>query len=531
MGLRRPWIGLILAFAGAWPARAFDPPSVVYRASDDAEISNLTTVGGRLCFFVRHLPPGAGTEQSDVFCGSGSADPGLLARLPENVTPAWAVGVGDVLLFLALDADQARTLMLWRSPLDGGGAVRVPELSDVRGPLLAQGGAAYVIRAAAAALPALWRTDGTPAGSELRFDVPISFWQSAGVLRDGLYFVDFVGNVFVTDPGVSRIDQLLGPSGRFLYSVATSSALHTVFENGGRWELWRSDGSADASSLVASHPAPYPSVGGQVWESGGRTYYTAYDDELRWTLWVADDTSSTGSPLAATATQPECFDHHMFGRICFQTGLFILGSVNDRLIFQLDATTWLTDGTVDGTVPLGVFVGSGGVEMNGTWFFEQTRPGSADYEFVHELWATDGTAVGTVRVSELPGEPSGFTLVGNRLFFLAARSLFSLEVPCGDPALDRSAKALCDLRALRRALACSADGPRVRLRKRPLHGMERLLRSALRGQRTKFLRLDRQLERLSSRITDDAGRLGMVCADGLLERVRRLRARIAGLGA
>jgi len=495
---------------------------------DHTDIFNLTTVGGELCFFVRHVPPGADTAQSDIFCSARSADSRLLAKLPENVEPSWSVGVGDVLLFLALEPDQVRTPMLWRSAIDGSGAIRVPELTDVRGPLLAQDGAAYVARAApSAALPALWRTDGTPAGSQALFVLPISAWQKAGTFGDGLWFQDFGGDVFVTDPGVSHIEQVLDPSGQFIGSVATPNALYSIFLNGGRSEVWRSDGFVGGSSLVASHPAPYPLVFGQVRESGGRTYYTAYDDELHWTLWV-DDGSSNGRPLSATATPPMCSDHHIFGRICFQTGLFIVGSVNDRLLFQLDTTTWLTDGTVDGTVPLGDFSVVDGVEMNGTWFFARPRSGS---ESVYEFWATDGTLVGTVRVGDLPGQPSGFTPAGNRLFFLAARSLFTLEVPCGDPALERGAKALCDLRRLRRALTCVPGGPRVHLRKRQLHRMERLLQSALGGGRMEFLLLDQALARLSSRITHDARRLGAVCADGLLDRVSRLRARIAGLGA
>src|SRR2546428_1971648 len=92
---------------------------------------------------------------------------------------------------------------------------------------------------------------------------------------------------------------------------------------------------------------------------------------------------------------------------------------------------WRTDGTAAGTVLVkDIWVGPNSsdpgnlVDVNGTLFFAALEPGQASDPSGRELWKSDGTAAGTVRVKDInPGadwsSPSNLTNVNGTLFFTA----------------------------------------------------------------------------------------------------------------
>ena len=121
-----------------------------------------------------------------------------------------------------------------------------------------------------------------------------------------------------------------------------------------------------------------------------------------------------------------------------------LTAVGSKLFFT--ATTYhggrelyKSDGTAEGTVRVkDIYAGSnssnpeGLVNVAGTLFFTAYDP-----SFGREVWKSDGTAVGTMRVADIrPGatssNPDQLTAVGNRLFFTADTGMQGREVWVSD---------------------------------------------------------------------------------------------------
>lgn len=212
--------------------------------------------------------------------------------------------------------------------------------------------------------PALWRTDGTVAGTFR--------------LYEGYAYRDFValGDGFAFAP-----------------------------DTGGRPELWHSDGTT-AGTVRIHGPADY-------W---GYESFVPLGDEL---LFVGDggdfnaDLHRTDGTAGGTTSV-----RHLPG------APNRVGTLGDVALLHIDGTLWRSDGTSDGTYPvreLGVFTWGSWpwqlTDVDGTLFFAVAGRGGTD----NEIWRSDGTRAGTTLVADFPdgdGDvPLLLTPFGDRLLF------------------------------------------------------------------------------------------------------------------
>jgi ELWxxDGT repeat protein len=237
----------------------------------------------------------------------------------------------------------------------------------------------------------LWRSDGTPAGTQRVTDfaapnpfVPTGFLK---VLDGALYFV---------------ADDVSGGE-----------------------DLFRSDGTVAGTRRVTDFGFAYPFGQGaigpeQLTKAGGRLFFLATDGLTGWRIWTSGGTPATTAPLAGCAGNCPSVDP-------FKVAFAAVGS---RIVFPASEPAhgielWSTDGTGAGTrllrdacpgpcssAPSGFFPFRGKLAY-------VAGAGSVGQGFA--LWTTDGTPQGTSRIAVL-GIPSfnwhfDPMVLGGRLFF------------------------------------------------------------------------------------------------------------------
>lgn len=226
----------------------------------------------------------------------------------------------------------------------------------------------------------LRKTDGTPAGT---LEVGLSVAYGSVHLHLGNLIVGTAQGLARSDGSVAGTVALEGPTPTNPWSLGPS----ILFTNGDRnrssqsCELWVSGMEPGTAEHIATMPGN-KGWGSFTWliNSGPYAYFTFTDESLNRTLWRTDGTAAGTISLGVhRITSVTELDGAMYFRQ-HQTGIF------------------RTDGSVVGTVQIASatgfeqIVGSLGGRVI---YMDPSIPNS-------QLWATDGTASGTVQLGSLP---------------------------------------------------------------------------------------------------------------------------------
>ncbi|MCP3139317.1 ELWxxDGT repeat protein [Pyxidicoccus xibeiensis] len=298
-------------------------------------------------------------------------------------------------------------------------------------------GALYFVMDNDAGSEDLWKTDGTAAGT-VRFTEPVASQNLHGLVELGgqLVFKEGLNQFWKTDgtqagtvrvahtqPGasisVSDEDEPMVPFKGALYSAAYSSA-HGI-------ELWRTDGTAGGTVLVkdvwpgqaSGLPMKLTAVA-----VGDTLFFVAVEENpARVTLWKSDGTEA--GTMRVTDLAP--------GFTVPAVSRAELAAFGGALHFVKRVTTtrhelWKTDGTVPGTVLLRPLPAEGDSVIGELTPLGQTLFFVAEGPSGRELWRTDGTPQGTREVKDIrpprpangvePGAPpTALTVVDEQLYF------------------------------------------------------------------------------------------------------------------
>jgi uncharacterized repeat protein (TIGR01451 family) len=327
--------------------------------------------------------------------------------------PAWLTVVGSTLFFAADDGAHGREL--WKSDGTAAGTQLVADISpgltasnpygfqELGGKLL------FTTSGSTVGQQALWVSDGTAAGTAIltgdTTNMPgAPFFQPA-----------FLGKL----------------GGVALFSAATAAE--------GR-ELWRTDGTAAGTSLVADFrpgsgsflaqaSPPFPRAPYAV-VSGSRLFFAADDGTHGEELWASDGTAAGTTMIKDINTSGS-------------SSPFFLIPFGSGVVFRADDGVhgyelWASDGTTAGTnLVKDIDPGSDG---SSPWAL--VLAGSRVYfhadDGVHgrEMWSSDGTTAGTTLAADInPGSAAGalFSLppvgvVGTNLLFFADDGVHGAEV-------------------------------------------------------------------------------------------------------
>jgi ELWxxDGT repeat protein len=369
--------------AGTVMLRNTTPPDGRY--TNDSWPADLTPVNGTLYFTAtdgvhgRELwksngTPGTTVLVKDIVAGAGSSYPAGLTNL--NGTLYFGASGG-----------------LWKSNGTAAGTTLVKNVAA--GSLLNLNGTIYF-----SSNTALWKSDGTPAGTVLVKDgmSPGNLTQVNGTLyfvgNDGTHGEELwksngtaAGTVMVKD--IRPTASGAGPF--FLTNVSGTLFFSANDETNGR-EFWKSDGTATGTVMVRDL---FP----------GSTS-NRFGDEFPNSSGPENLTNVNGTLYFTTSSDFEG------GRILWKCNAAGTSLVQLKYVPSYPGNPYLAD----------LF------NYNGTLCFVASDP-----EAGKELWKTDGTEAGTVRVKDLfPGwqgsEPYGFAVSGNRLYFVANDGLRGKEL-------------------------------------------------------------------------------------------------------
>jgi ELWxxDGT repeat protein len=326
------------------------------------------------------------TSGSEDRCDAGTGDTGL------GLTPA-----GGFLFFWRTDGFYARDL--WRTDGTVPGTLRLTAGGNLqKNPMAAfQGRLFFAVNTSGG--PAVWSSDGTPAGTAQAFQVP-------------------------TSDGGAEITGL----------TALAGSLWFILPNQGddrHSELWRSDGTPAGTVRIGGIPGaapPLAALGNQVFFLGQQPHNGLGS------VWRTDGTPAGTYPLINNAYAGDgVFDHPQMA-VAAGSLYFIARSASGPFPFR--PTLYKSDGTPLGTFPLAPTAATSAVGLPPAYLTAAAgRLFFAADDGVHglELWTSDGTAAGTRLVRDIaPGpassNPDGLAAAGGLLYFSADDGVHGAEL-------------------------------------------------------------------------------------------------------
>jgi ELWxxDGT repeat protein len=298
----------------------------------------------------------------------------------------------------------------------------------------------------------LWITDGTAAGTTLVADLATSSNGSATPMEitptgDGqalfsAYRSDYEEGLWITD-GSDAGTHLIGLEAQLTALVSLGGGRAVFLTERDAADVWIAayDGTGNGTTRLADITAPGSHIGGVVTGSlgNGTALYSVRYEAGADSLWVTDGTSSGTRelivPVAGFGLAEE-FTPLGDGRALFS-------AEDDAHGREL----WITDGTEAGTTLLkDIDEGAGSsLQTLGTYKapedFGIVSLGNGKALFVavdgpHEqqLWASDGTAAGTVRITDIfTSAPQSPVALGNgKALFMARDGLHGEELWISD---------------------------------------------------------------------------------------------------
>jgi len=359
-------------------------------------------------------------------------------RLLKNAAADTAIGssprafasIGNRFMFIANDTGGAA---VWSSDGTDSGTQRVAVIGGDVSEAIASGGLYFFTRKTATSAE-LWRSDGTADGTFAL--TPI---EAIALLpmKGGVTFRGY-DNLHGMEPWFSdgtvagtRMIADINPGTASSYGytngpVVSNGVLFFPAQAGSTSQPWRSDGTAGGTRAITQN-APNPRSFTDV---NGTIYFVSDLNDAEFDLWRTD-----GSNGATKIRHFSGVDH----------APYLMWSAGGKLLFMLPRAgeLWSSDGTPDGTVKVGrVSVpGCSNAQdyavLNGVLYWIYIG-GSA-----FELWRSDGTATGTYQLSvgvngeqECVAHP--IIAASGRLFFAATDSAHGLELWMSDGTPERT---------------------------------------------------------------------------------------------
>ncbi len=244
----------------------------------------------------------------------------------------------------------------------------------------------------------LWKTDGTTAGT-------IKLTNQGG-----------------TSNGIGQWNAV---NGKYVFSMSNSNTV-------GR-ELYVTDGTLAGTSLLSNINAGAGSgINTSIdfsYSNGSTMYFVATNNGTTYELWKTDGTTAGTIKLTNQGGT--------------SNGIGQWNEVNGKFVFSMSNSStvgrelYVTDGTLAGTSFLSNINAGTGSGINtandfsysngSTMFFVATNNGTN-----YELWKTDGTAIGTVKASNIGGTSNGigqWNLVnGNYIFSMSNPGTYGREL-------------------------------------------------------------------------------------------------------
>jgi ELWxxDGT repeat protein len=259
----------------------------------------------------------------------------------------------------------------------------------------------------------IWTSDGTSEGTlRLRNFGPGTFLEEVTHVGERVFFIanDIARDrLWVSDGTVAGTTLVPGVQNPSRLSYANGFLYFVQDRNDVGKEMWRTDGTAEGTRLIDVSPGPTGSDPGVLSGKDGTTLFWATAGESRG-LWTTTDNDAQVTLLKDAIAGPS-------GGLNAKT---ILTEVNGKILVWAADRLWQTDGIdtwqVEAAPPL---VHEPTVVGDQLYFVDASRFNSGARA---ELWRTDGSNEGTVRVTGSDDRfwnPFDLTHSGGALYFWA----------------------------------------------------------------------------------------------------------------
>lgn len=380
-------------------------------------------------------------------------------------SPADFTDVNGTLFFTAITATAGREL--WKSDGTAAGTVLVKDINPGSGfsfpsSLTNVNGTLYFAANDGTSGVELWKSDGTEAGTVQVKDI---FAGSGSSLPSSLASVNgtlyFTANDGVTGEELWRSDGTAGGTVlvKDIFAGASSSSPSSLTDVNGTLffaandgmtgiELWKSDGSGAGTVQVQDiNAGAANSSPSDLTNVNGTLYFSADDGLTGVELWKSDATAGgtvrvkdiVDGNYSQYSSTPQSLTN-VNGTLYFsaQQVISVAPDPHDpgtNIVTLGNRELWKSDGTDSGTVRVqDIRPGTASsypnsfTEMNGTLYFSANDGVAGD-----ELWKSDGTDVGTVQVADINAGPAGsfprlLTNVNGTLYFTANDLIAGTEV-------------------------------------------------------------------------------------------------------
>jgi len=273
--------------------------------------------------------------------------------------------------------------------------------------------------------------DLTTVGEKLFFSAPILRQLDGN--GDGVFEQSFLDPYLWYSDGTAAGTLPLAylPLGTREKYVVGNLLYFTAFNAAGDFLLWRSDGTPSGTIPLKAFP-PY---GPLTWaQAGNRLFYEwieSITDPRGAELWTSDGSAAGTVLVKDIAPGPD-------GSLFAGRSRVNWAAIGNTLYFIADDGSsgmelWKSDGSAAGTVRVAdINPGYGGSNpgwlqaVGDTLFFSAASPGGLS-SFGNRLWKSDGTTAGTMPVADAsswgpPLNPEWLTAVGNTLYFTATNT-------------------------------------------------------------------------------------------------------------
>ena len=252
----------------------------------------------------------------------------------------------------------------------------------------------------------LWRSDGTPEGKQRMIGGCCKKWLTP--VGDTVFFVERDQQLWQSDGtragttrvnGTQDVSHLRESNGRLYFTQPNDEFGQ---------ELWRTDGTPEGTEIIDIAPG---SDSSNPWVMSGNEQNTLFWSTVgERGLWA----------LPNDATQPTRINETISGP-SGGSGIGLLQEFNRQTLFLVEDQLWQHDGNESTLIASELFRGPVTTEIGNQLYFFR----SVDADGQIELWRTDGSEDGTIRVSgtdDVFFDPRDAIHVNGKLYFIAEDS-------------------------------------------------------------------------------------------------------------